>query len=290
MRLKSGTKKAIVASLWILLALLNSPSVSAYEEIPVTSGGTVTGKVFLKGTPPPARIFHMVFSPNIDLCTRISDGKGNRLLKEFRVSEDGGLQNVVVAVVGVKKGKRFDYTPEIHLENCRISPFVTPVRNDHPFTIVNKDPVVHDIQGYTLVNTHTFAMFSKPVLSENATTKTIFLREGHYIFRAQCGVHDFMQSWGLAVGNPYFAVTSPDGSFTIPDLPAGDYDVIAWHPHMDLQAEHVTVPENGKAELRFEFDASQVEMALSDLQTNSRLETALELLDLIPPTVELQTD
>jgi hypothetical protein len=85
--------------------------------------------VLLDGRPPPARIFHLIFSPNIDLCRSISDGKGNRLLKEFLVDGEGGLAGVVVAVVGVSKGKRFDYTPELRLKDCRIGPFVTPVRN-----------------------------------------------------------------------------------------------------------------------------------------------------------------
>ncbi len=263
-----------------------------YEEMTVTSGGTVAGRVSLNGPPPPSRIFHMVFSPNITFCTRISDGKGNRLLKEFRVSDDSGLQDVVVAVVGIEKGKRFDYTPEIDLENCRIGPFVTPVRNSHQFLIVNKDPVVHDIQAYTIkdpfTDPYTFEMFNKPMLPKSTASKQIVLRKNHYIFKTQCGVHDFMQSWGMAVGNPYFAITGPDGRFTIADLPAGTYDVIAWHPHMNVRAQRVSVAPNGTSDLNFEFDSSEAEIPLYDLQTGYRLQPALDLIPLKPPSVELQ--
>lgn len=259
-----------------------------YVETAVTSGATVKGKVSLHGAPPPSRIFHMVFSPNIAFCTKISDGKGNRLLKEFRVSEDGGFQDVVVAVVGVEKGKPFDYTPEINLENCRIGPFVTSVRNQHEFSIVNKDPVVHDIQAYTIKDPYAFAMFNKPMLPESRASKRIVLRKDHYLFKTQCGVHDFMQSWGMAVGNPYFSVTGPDGGFTISDLPPGTYDVIAWHPHMQVRTKQVTVAANGEADLSFEFDASEVDIPLHDLQTGYRLQPALDLIPLKPPSVELQ--
>ncbi len=271
-----------------LVWLIGCPVAWGYEEVAVTNGGTLTGRVVLKGAVPPTRIFHMVFSPNIDFCTKISDGKGNRLLKEFRVSGEGGFQDVVVAVVGVEQGKRFDYTPEIQLENCRILPFVTPVRNHHPFSIVNKDPVVHDIQGYTIEDPYTFAMFNKPMLPKSTVAKEIQLRNRHYIFRTQCGVHDFMQSWGMAVGNPYFAVTGSDGSFTISDLPPGTYDVIAWHPHMKVQAQRMTVSANGTVELNFEFDSAEVHIPLHDLQTSYRLETALDMLHLEPPTIERQ--
>jgi hypothetical protein len=271
-----------------VIALLCSNPAGAYEEAPVASGGTVSGKVFLKGTPPPTRIFHLIFSPNIDFCGRISDGKGNRLLKEFQVSQDGGFRNVVVAVVGVEKGKRFDYTPMLDVENCRISPFVTPVRNRHPIRLVNRDPIAHDIQTYTLKDDYTFAMFNKPLVPQSEATKQIVLRRGHYIFRTQCGVHDFMQSWGMAVGNPYFAVTGSDGNFTIVDLSPGTYDVIAWHPYMKIQAQTVTVPANGRVALNFEFNASAVDIPLYSLQEEYRLDTALQPHHLLSPPVELQ--
>jgi hypothetical protein len=285
-----GPSRSLLALLFLLIFVLFSREKSwGYEEAPVISGGAVSGRVFLKGTPPPSRIFHMVFSPNIDFCTRISDGNGNRLLREFRAAEDGGFQDVVVAVVGVESGKRFDYTPEIQLENCRIAPFVTPIRNAHPIVIVNKDPVVHDIQGYTIEDPYTFAMFNKPMLPESTVEKEIRLRKRHYIFRTQCGVHDFMQSWGIAVANPYFAVTGPDGRFSIPDLPPGEYDVIAWHPGMKIQARKIVVPLEGKVESSFQFDASEARIPLHALQTEYRLQPALGLIDLKPPTVELQT-
>jgi len=278
----------INAGLLVVFVFSNGSVGWGYEEMTVISGGTITGRVFLKGTPPPARIFHLIFSPNIDFCGKISDGNGNRLLKEFRVSKDGGFQDVVVAVVGVKRGKKFDYTPEIDVETCRISPFVVPIRNHHPISLVNKDPITHDIQGYTLQDDYTFAMFNKPMVADSTAVKQIVLRQGHYIFRTQCGVHDFMQSWGMAVGNPYFAVTGADGSFAIPDLPPGTYDVIAWHPYMKVQAHKITVPENGRIDLNFRFDALEVDVPLYNLQKEYRLQTALQSHRLPSPSTELQ--
>lgn len=258
-----------------------------YEEMTITSGGTVSGKVVLSGTPPPARIYHLVFSPNLDFCGRISDGNGNRLVKEFNVSQDGGFQDVIVAVVGVAKGKPFNYEPELTIENCRIAPFVAPIRNHHPIVLNNKDSIAHDIQAYTLKDDYTFAMFNKPLTPQMVAVKEAKFRKDHYIFRTQCGVHDYMQSWGFVIGNPYFAVTGPDGTFQIADLPPGDYHVIAWHPHMEVRAQQITVPENGKVALNFQFNASEVVIPLHDLQKNYRLETALEARTL-PAPIELQ--
>ena len=276
-------------ALLLLFFCVDASPVRAYEEGPVVSGGTLSGRVFLKGTPPPARIFHLVFSPNIEFCGKISDGKGNRLLKEFHVSPDGGFQDVVVALVGVPRGKPFDYTPALTVDTCRITPFVTPVRNHHPIRLVNNDPVTHDIQAYTLQDDYTFAMFNKPMISKNHAVKQVRLRKDHYLFRTQCGVHDFMQSWGIAVGNPYFAVSGPDGSFQITDIPPGTYAVIAWHPHMKVQAGEVTIAPNGSAQVEFRFDASEVKISLHDLEKGYRLRTALDPLPMPVPSVELQT-
>jgi hypothetical protein len=288
MRARDVMGRLIVAGYVGLVILAGASSGWAYEEITVRDGGTVSGRVVLNGSPPPSRIFHMVFSPNIGYCTRISDGKGNRLLREFRVSDAGDFQDVVVAVVGVEQGKPFDYTPTLTLEDCRMAPFVTAVRNGHPLSIVNKDPVVHDVQGYTSNDPNTFMMFNKPMLPESTVSKEIRLRNGHFIFRTQCGVHDFMQSWGMAVGNPYFAVTGPDGRFTITDLPPGTYDVVAWHPQMKLKSQRVTVAANATAPLEFAFDAAEAVVPLHALQTNYRLQPALDLIPLKPPSVELQ--
>ena len=286
--MRQSEKKITILAGGLFLLLFCVQGVFAYEETTVTSGGTFSGRVILKGTPPPSRIFHLIFSPNPKFCGRVSDGKGNRLLKEFRVAPDGGFQNVVVAVIGVEKGKPFDYRPELTIENCSISPFVTPVRNYQPISLINKDSIAHDLQAYTLQDNYTFAMFNKPLTPETITAKEIRLRKGHYIFRTQCGVHDFMQSWGIAIGNPYFAVTSPDGSFTISDIPPGTYHVIAWHPYLEIQAGEITVAPNGKIETDFQFDSSKVEIPYYALQRSYRLETALLPEQGIFPTVELQ--
>ncbi|HET8760713.1 MAG TPA: carboxypeptidase regulatory-like domain-containing protein [Nitrospiria bacterium] len=283
----AGNGRLLAVAGLLVGTLLANPSF-AYQEIVVQDGGSVTGRVQLNGTPPPARIFHLVFSPNMAFCGKISDGAGNRLLREFRVAKDGAFEGVVVAVVGVEKGKRFDYTPTLDIENCRISPLIMPVRNGRPLKMINKDDITHDVQAYSMRDDFAIQMFNKPMIPNMRAEKTVRMRKGHYVFHTQCGVHDFMQSWGMAVGNPYFAVTAADGTFTIPDLPPGQYDVLAWHPHLPVQSAQVTVSAKDRAAVDFMFEAKDVDIPLHDLQERYRLDTALDARPMPEPTLERQ--
>ena len=94
----------------------------------------------------------------------------------------------------------------------------------------------------------------------------------------------------MAVGNPYFSVTREDGSFKIQDLPAGEYDLIAWHPYLNISTQRVRVGENAKETVNFEMDASEVDIPLYSRQKEYRLDTAFKPDQLIPPEVELQKE
>jgi hypothetical protein len=68
-------------------------------------------------------------------------------------------------------------------------------------------------------------------------------------------MHAFMQGHGLAVENPYYAITGLEGSFEIKDLPAGTYRIKAWHPTLGEKVQDVTVVVNGTTSLGFSFEA-----------------------------------
>ena len=53
--------------------------------------------------------------------------------------------------------------------------------------------------------------------------------------------------------HPYFAVTTEQASFSIPDLPAGNYVMKAWREDGGVKSQEITVPESGEARVAFEF-------------------------------------
>ena len=68
-------------------------------------------------------------------------------------------------------------------------------------------------------------------------------------------MHPYMQSWGYAIDNPYYAVTNLNGSFAIGDLPAGIYRIKAWHPILGAEERELTVKPNETVSLDLSFGA-----------------------------------
>ncbi len=69
-----------------------------------------------------------------------------------------------------------------------------------------------------------------------------------------CDVHGWMTAYIGVVDHPYFAVTGSDGSFELPNLPPGDYEIEAWHELYGTQTINVTVGESESATADFTFE------------------------------------
>lgn len=256
----SGSARRLVTKIatGVLLTawLMGAAQAEAYDETAVSNGGTVTGTVRFAGDIPDPIRFELRRYYDRVYCGALSDGSGYRLLREVSVSEQHGLKDVVVVIEGVTKGKPFDFQ-ETRLEAnmCQFVPFVSVVRNERPLSVVNLDSVAHDLQFYEREREHIFIMFHRPALTKGGTSDIVKLTGNRRSVTMQCGMHPFMQGHGLAVENPYYAVTGTDGIFAIKDLPAGTYRIKAWHPVLGEKEQQITVAENGSASVGFTFDA-----------------------------------
>ena len=69
----------------------------------------------------------------------------------------------------------------------------------------------------------------------------------------KCDIHGWMRSYLSIFDHPYFVFTDSAGSFTLKNLPAGDYVLGAWHERFGEQYTNVSVPENGDTQVKFIF-------------------------------------
>ena len=228
----------------------------AYDTLVVTNGAVVQGTVTFQGAVPAPKKFELQRYPDRGFCGALSDGDGNRFLKEVNIGQGGGLKDVVVVVEGVQNGKPFTFTnAQVEANVCQFLPFVTVVSDKRQLTVTNRDPVSHDIQGYAYDQAGVDIVLHRPSLKATGTTDVVHLVKGRRVFTMQCGVHPYMQNWGYAIDNPYYAVTDVAGAFFIGDLPPGAYRVKAWHPILGVQERELTVTPNDTATLEVQFDA-----------------------------------
>jgi hypothetical protein len=57
-----------------------------------------------------------------------------------------------------------------------------------------------------------------------------------------CNVHPQMSAFLMISPTPYFATTGHDGTYTIANIPAGNYIMKAWHEGMKTLSKHITIP------------------------------------------------
>jgi len=251
---------------------IGSPAWS-YEETAVTDGGRVVGTITLDGQVPKPKGYNLTTLPDPFYCGRISDGQGWRILQPFQVGPAGEFREVVVYLDGIDKGKPFAEggVPQIEAKDCLFLPFTTVVRDDQPVTVVNMDPVMHDIQAYETSHLGPRVLFNVPLpmnpqhprnfkdrsdaalyhrhMAGTPMKQLVNLTKNRRIFVMQCGFHAYMESWGLAVTNPYFAKTDEQGRFTLTDVPPGTYKLVVWHPYVRSSIERtVTIGPKGTVE------------------------------------------
>ena len=247
-----------IITLIISISSLVSTSGWAYQEMEVTNGGSIQGKVTLVGKMPYPRIYHLVLFPNIDMCAEIdTDDEMNRVLEDFKVSPDGGLKDVVVTIEHVDAGKPFDKEPiNITAENCKFLPDVNVIRQGESFKVDNIDAVMHNSQVYQKERGK--ILLNIPIPAEEVTDGKITFKKKYKIMQMICGMHEFMQTWGYRVQNPYYAQTKIDGNFKIDNIPPGEYKVTAWHYLIKRQSQKVKIAAGETFDLNFEFDADTV--------------------------------
>ncbi len=225
-----------------------------YKIASVDQGGTLTGRVGLTGQVPKPRSFHLIHAPNIEFCSRMSDGHGHRILHDFAVSKAGGLKDTVIAIQGVKKGKPFPRKLQtLHLSLCHADKYVIGIKNGERLMVENTDPIKHEIATYEIFGSHRNQISNKSVLPVNSQVRSTFIKPGAPEFILKCNLHPFLQTRGYIIDNPYYAISDENGNFNIGNIPPGTYEVTAWHPFVPIQRGTITVETGKTAQLDFTF-------------------------------------
>ena len=122
-------------------------------------------------------------------------------------------------------------------------------------------------------------------------TQEVRMTKGRRVFLMQCGFHSYMESWAMAVDNPYYAITDKGGRFEIADIPPGTYKVFIWHPYLGRVKEYnVTLEPKGRASLDVKIPAPTGRLYANQMVDNPyiRYKVTEDVQSHIVPTLEKQ--
>src|SRR5580658_5893321 len=190
------------------------------------AAGDLSGKVTLKGTPPPPKTIEYD-----DTCSKLHPTV--LTTRHYVVGKDNGLANVFVYISKGMEGKKF--TPptdvvELNQVGCNYDPYVFGVMVGQPVRIKNSDPLMHNIHAMPNAAGNTEFNFAEPTAGDvNDTKWTESIKSPEVMVKLKCDVHQWMFAYAGVQDHPFFAVTDADGNFKIANVPAGSYTLTAYH-------------------------------------------------------------
>jgi hypothetical protein len=218
-------------------------------SLQLVSAGDITGKITLKGTPPPEK--PLPLDPN---CGKLHEGEPKPTTTFYKVGSGGELGDVVVFVKDGLTGKQFPVPSEAGLldqKGCEYNPYVSGIMTNQKILVRNSDPVLHNVHVLPAVSGNKESNMAQ---LPHGRDMTISFPKEEMFLRVKCDVHPWMFSYINVFDHPYYSVSGKDGTFKISNLPPGKYTIEAAHRKAGKQTQEVTVDATGSKEVNFVFE------------------------------------
>jgi plastocyanin len=212
-----------------------------YQITAVPDVGRIAGIMSISGPLP--KLTPRPINKDAAVC-----GTGAKQSEELIVANSGGLKNVVILVEGIRRGKPMpSLNPVIDQTKCEYVPHVQAMASNSDLSIINSDPILHNIHVYQGDND--LFNVAQPVKGQ---TNTHRISRSGFIY-VECDVHGWMRGHIAVVDSPYFAISDDHGRFEMSDVPPGTYNVRVWHEYLGESEREVTVMPNGNVRLDVDF-------------------------------------
>ena len=216
-----------------------------YFQVDPATAGSITGKITFTGHAPPRKVINV--KSEEPECASSSPTLAEGLI----VAPDGSLANAFVYISAGLEGKIFappDGPARFDQKGCMFHAHVIGVRTGQKFIVSNSDPVTHNVHPIPQKNVE----WNRGQRPGAPPLERVFDKPEIGIL-VKCNVHSWMNAYVNVVDHPYFAVTGEDGSYTLKNLPPGDYTVTVWHEKLGTTEQKVTVPPSGAARADFKL-------------------------------------
>jgi plastocyanin len=219
-----------------------APAPAASTPSVAPGKGTIAGKVIFKGS---QRGGKLPVGKDREVC---GEGKQDPSLI---VASDGGVQNAVVQVAGLRGGAMPSKDAVVDQLKCEYVPHVSVVSAGATVTFKNSDGILHNIHTVSQINSpfnRAQPKFLKEIKETFAKPEIIGLR---------CDVHGWMTGWVIVTDNVFFGVTESDGAFNLTDVPAGKHNLEIWHEKLGTLTQSVEIKPGETAKVIVEFQAKK---------------------------------
>jgi len=213
-----------------------------YVTIRVGDGGTIEGTV--KWTGPIPKIPELPITKNSDVCDPQS--RKTRDLERLLIDSAGGVANTVVYLKDIHKGKAMDLpSARQHLDQkqCRYVPHILLVPQGGELQIRSSDPILHTVHMAGA------AANNIPFPFQNQDIAVPMRRNGVVDVKCNAG-HVWMNAEILVVKHPYYVVSDEHGFFRLTDVPAGEYEIEAWHEGWGIVREETVLDVGAQVQVR----------------------------------------
>lgn len=220
------------------------------EIVNTETAATISGKVSFSGAIPKTKTIQVTADA---YCTK-QHAKGSIPSDEIVVNKNKTLSNVLVYVKKGLEGRKFPTPKEpavLDQNGCWYKPHVIAVMTNQPILVRNSDETLHNIHSMPKVNTG--FNFGQPVKGMESTK---YLAQEEFAIPIKCDVHPWMGGYVSVLTHPYFFVTGEDGSFTLSNLPPGEYEIEAWQEKLGVQNQTLKVGEKESKTIEFTFKSS----------------------------------
>jgi plastocyanin len=170
-------------------------------------------------------------------------GAGNYSSKALKGAERINyeeMRDFVVYIKGPVPGAKLARPLEaVHQKNATFVPHVLPVMIGTAVEFPNDDNIFHNVFSKSDARPFDLGLYKKGDPPHQVT----FTNLGEVdVF---CSIHSRMSCIILVLENPYYAVTDSRGRYSITNVPAGTYTLVAWQERLPADSRVITVPESG---------------------------------------------
>lgn len=132
--------------------------------------------------------------------------------------------------------------PKLAQKDESFVPRVVPVAVGTTVDFPNLDPIYHNVFSLSPVKRFDLGKYPR-----GQSKAVLFNRPG--LVNVFCDIHSEMAAFVLVLPHHAFVQPRADGSFELPDLPAGRYELHVWHPDLAEIVRPVDVPAHGDARI-----------------------------------------